>query len=34
MAAELLSVVFLLRVNWEISSHSSEKYLSVKVLKP
>ena len=26
MADELLSVVLLLRINWEISSHSSETY--------
>ena len=33
MAAELPSVVLLLRLNRQICSHSSEKYLWIKILK-
>ena len=33
MAAELSFVVLPLRLNWQICSHSSEKYLSIKILK-
>ena len=32
MAAELTSVNLLLRLNWHICSHSSEKYLWIKTL--
>ena len=34
MASELASVVLLLWLNWQICSHSSEKYLWIKILKP
>ena len=34
MAAELPLAVLLLRLNWQICSHSTEKYLSIKILKP
>ena len=34
MAAELSSVVLILRLNWKIRSHSSEKYLWISILKP
>ena len=34
MVAELPFVLLLLRLNWKIRSHSSEKYLWIKVLKP
>ena len=34
MASKLPSVVLFLRLNWLICSHSSEKYLRIKILKP
>ena len=34
MASELASVVWLLKLNWQICSHSSEKYVWIEILKP
>ena len=34
MAAEFFLVVFISRLKWKICSYPSEKYFSIKILKP